>query len=83
MLNFIKLYQNISTYIYIYIYICIGVAVKSLSAFKYMFPIFNLAESLAGLTLKPSKCTLIPSSEPFSEEVVSYIQAWLARNIPS
>ena len=60
----------------------IGVAVKSLSAFKHMFPIFDLAEALAGLTLKPSKCILIPTSEPFSEELVRYTQAWLVSNIP-
>ena len=61
----------------------IGIAIKSLSALRYVFPIFQSAECIAGMTLKPKKCILIPTSEPFSEELVRSIQRWLTTNIPA
>ena len=60
----------------------IGIALKSLATFKYLFPIFDSAQMIAGLTLKPSKCNVIPTSEQFSEELVARIKAWLNANVP-
>jgi endonuclease/exonuclease/phosphatase family metal-dependent hydrolase len=60
----------------------IGAALLSLKGLKYMEPIFDLAEQLAGLTLKPSKCVLIPISARFDETIVYSMKVWLSINIP-
>jgi len=60
----------------------IGAALLSIKGLKYMEPIFDLAELLAGLTLKPAKCVLIPTSAPFDEALVYSMKVWLSTNIP-
>ncbi len=59
----------------------IGAALRTLSALWYLRAVFERAQGLAGLSLKPIKCIIIPLV-PFSEEVVSAIRSWLRRNIP-
>ena len=60
----------------------IGAALLSLTGLKYLAPIFDLAEHLAGLLLKPPKCVIVPTSCECSEEVVILIRQWLKRVIP-
>ena len=46
-----------------------------------MFTVFSVSEQIAGLTLKPPKCVIVPLV-PFSNELVLSIKRWLALNIP-
>jgi hypothetical protein len=39
-------------------------------------------ELLAGLTLKPPKCVIVPISTGLNEEVIKQIKLWLRNNIP-
>lgn len=59
----------------------IGGALKGILALVYLFPIFECAEEVAGLTLKPPKCVIIPL-RPFSLQLVENIKIWLERHIP-
>jgi hypothetical protein len=61
----------------------VGAALLSLMGLKYLAPIFDLAELLAGLTLKPAKCVIVPISTTLTEEVSKQISTWLANNIPN
>ena len=47
----------------------IGVALRDFRYLALLWPIFERAEKLAGLTLGPSKCHLAPTSEPWSQDV--------------
>ena len=60
----------------------VGAALLSLTGLKYLAPIFDLAELLAGLILKPVKCVIVPTSCRFSQDVVDKIRTWLMRTIP-
>ena len=60
----------------------LGAALEHYKTFKYMYTVFEDAEKLAGLTLKPVKCIVVPTSEPFSEHIVNVITKWLCQNIP-
>ena len=44
----------------------IGAALKHYKSLSYLFPIFKQAQYLAGLTLKPLKCNIVPTSEKCS-----------------
>ena len=46
------------------------------------FQVFKHAHEIANLTLKPSKCNLVPSSLPWSPEIVEYIANWIRSNTP-
>ena len=59
----------------------IGGAFGSISGLLKMFPVFALAERIAGLSLKPSKCVIIPLHAPFSLHVASLIKEWLQTNL--
>jgi hypothetical protein len=43
---------------------------------------FDLAATLANLTLKPKKCVLIPIAAQFNAETVGKVKAWLLNNLP-
>jgi len=60
----------------------IGAALTTYKSLAHMFPIFESAENIAGLTLKPAKCNVVPTSEPMSEFLVSVIRQWLRQHIP-
>ncbi len=60
----------------------VGAALRTLRCLRLLFPVFQCAQDLAGLTLKPVKCVIVPLV-PFSEEVVLGIQGWLANHIPA
>ena len=59
----------------------IGQALRALAHLKISFPIFQMAKRFAGLTLKPSKCKLIPLVENY-ETVKPLIISWLSANVP-
>ncbi len=49
---------------------------------KLLFPIFQSAQSIAGLNLKPSKCNIIVLVQ-LSDDLYNQIKGWLAVNLPS
>ena len=59
----------------------IGLCLSRLKHMQLLFPIFESAKKLAGLTLKPQKCIIVPLCE-LSEKVKNDISKWLKRNIP-
>ena len=60
----------------------IGVALRALRFLKLLFPIFQSAQSIAGLNLKPSKCNIIVLVQ-LSDDLYNQIKGWLAVNLPS
>ena len=60
----------------------IGMVLKKLDTLKRVHGVFKLAEWIGGLTLKPSKCVIVPIGETFSEELTSRIKKWISENIP-
>ncbi len=45
------------------------------------FRVFKVAEAIAGLSLKPAKCIVVPSGQ-FSSHVSELIRTWLAAVVP-
>jgi len=60
----------------------IGAVVHSLEGLKRLFKLFSLMKKASGLTLKPSKCILIPLACDASPENIEGILGWLRVNIP-
>ena len=60
----------------------VGAAIRDFRYLNRLFHVFRSAREIANLTLKPSKCNLVPSSLPFSPETVQYISSWIQSNIP-
>jgi len=60
----------------------IGAALLTIVGLKYLEPIFHLAPKLAGLTLKPAKCVVVPISAPLDDNLARIIKEWLAQHIP-
>ena len=59
----------------------IGTVLARLKHLGLLVPIFARAKTLAGLNLKPPKCTLVPLCK-FSDEVASDISRWIKKHIP-
>ena len=60
----------------------LGAALAQLRFLSTMAPTFQLAQSLAGLTLKPCKCIIIPLLK-FSDVLVYRFNDWLAVHLAS
>ena len=60
----------------------IGAALNSHRSLLYLYQIFEKAQIIAGLSLKPPKCNLVPTSLPFSSEVKLCLTNWLRTHIP-
>ena len=60
----------------------IGSALKQLSYIKTQHSIFKLAQQVAGMVLKPSKCFLVVSCVDLTDEVRAAIKRWLLDNVP-
>ena len=60
----------------------VGAALRSIKELKIYYNVFRLSELLAGLTLKPSKCVLVPLWANFSKAVGETIRKWLEDNLP-
>jgi len=60
----------------------IGAALADIKYLSVLYPIFCQARVLAGLTLKPIKCVLVPLSAPLTRASKYDIQKWLERKIP-
>jgi len=60
----------------------IGASLTSIGILKILFPVFRLAQAIAGLTLKPQKCILIPVFAKFSDDIMKFFKTWLQDNIP-
>ncbi len=61
----------------------IGASLQALRHLALYFPIFERMRLIAKLTLKPSKCVIVPTGVPFDDEVASMFTDWLAVNIPA
>jgi len=61
----------------------LGAALNSHKSLMHMYAIFETAQLVAGLTLKPSKCNLVPTSLPFSNDVKKFLTEWLGKHIPN
>ena len=61
----------------------IGIVLNRLSAFVRLPPIFKAAQLVAGLTLKPKKCVIIPLEGSFSETLQDAIKNWLHEKVPA
>ena len=59
----------------------IAFSLSRLSHMKLIQPIYRSAQFLAGLTLKPVKCNIIPCTEDFWNAVPK-VRAWLTANVP-
>ena len=60
----------------------VGSALRKLEALKIQHSIFSLAQRVAGMHLKPTKCFLVVTAVALTEEIAAAIKAWLASNIP-
>ena len=60
----------------------IGGSLARLEVLKSVFPIFETAREVAGLTLKPAKCIIVPLYAKFSAHIVETIRLWLHAHIP-
>ena len=60
----------------------IGASLRALRHLALLAPIFQLAKKLAGLSLKPSKCVLIPLA-PLTLTLETKIRQWLEETIPT
>lgn len=61
----------------------VGAVVKRLEDISVLVVVFELAEKVAGLTLKPSKCILVPIHAPFSCHLVSLFRDVLVWQAPA
>ena len=59
-----------------------GSAMDQLYRIKTQASIFRLAQSTAGLHLKPCKCIIIITCISISDELISAVRAWLRDNVP-
>ena len=60
----------------------VGSALRSLQGLRTLHSVLKLAEQVAGLHLKPSKCFLVVSAVQLSQDVIQGIKGWLADKIP-
>ena len=60
----------------------IGIALKSSKYLSYIYPIFQTANLISGLDLKPSNYITISTSEFFSDDTENYIRNWLVASPP-
>ena len=60
----------------------IGMALRSWRDLIKAYEIFSMAESAAGLTLKPKKCFIVPLAGPLSPHIISSLRDFLAANTP-
>ena len=68
------------------IYACaddLGAAVTSVRALITVFHLFVRMTEASGLTLKPSKCVLIPLAFELTPENVATLRGWLGTHIPA
>ena len=61
----------------------IGASIDSLVHIKLVFEVFNLAESVANILLKPKKYNLIPTNLPCTPSLIQQIKDWLKEHAPS
>ena len=60
----------------------VGSVLRRLKHIKVQYSIFKLAQEVAGMVLKPSKCFLVVSCIELTPEIVAAIRSWLKDNIP-
>ena len=61
----------------------IGMAIVAIKTLLRAKRVFDIAEKLSGLTLKPKKCQLVPVSGVATPEIVQNVKKWFADRIPS
>ena len=61
----------------------VGIAITALKSLLGAQQVFERAEVLAGLTLKPKKCQLVPVCSVVTPELEADIKCWLEKWIPS
>ena len=60
----------------------VGSALRALKNLRTQHSIFKLAEGVANLVLKPSKCYIVISVLELTDHIVGSVRKWLADNIP-
>ena len=60
----------------------VGAALASFKLLALVVPVFDHGELFAGLSLKCSKCVLVPTSFRDFKEVQAAIQDWLGKHTP-
>ena len=61
----------------------LGASLRKLSTLTVLHRIFVAAQRVSGLTLKPKKCLIVPTSMRCSPHTVECIRDWLVRNLPT
>jgi hypothetical protein len=59
----------------------IGVAIRGIATLALLKPTFDSAKAFAGLTLKPRKCVLVPTSQQLTPNLEKRIKCWLGENL--
>jgi len=59
----------------------IAFALSRLSHLRVLFPIYDCAQHIAGLSLKPKKCKIVPCIE-ISHETLTKVNSWVRKHIP-
>ena len=60
----------------------VGGALSCIAVLPIYKSTFDLAATLAGLTLKPKKCVLIPIAAEFNAKIIDKVKAWLLNYLP-
>ena len=61
----------------------IAIVIKNLNSLSVIFPIFHVAETCAGLALKPRKCFLVPLFAACTHDTILYIHNYLNMHVPA
>jgi len=61
----------------------VGAALKDISDLLTMKQVFDSAQTLAGLALKPAKVFIVPLIDRNLESLQTFAQQWLLRHVPS
>ena len=61
----------------------IAIVIKNLHSLSFIFPVFHIAETWAGLALKPRKCFLVPLFAACTHDSIQYIRNYLNMHVPA
>ena len=60
----------------------VGASLRDISSLSVMKCVFDSAETLAGLALKPTKVVIVPLSPRSWDMLFNFVRNWLSENIP-
>ena len=61
----------------------LGAALGKLEVLCRVEPVFQVAKDIAGLTLKPSKCVIVPLVGSLNEDIAAMYSDWMATHVPN